>query len=120
MNGKNEAESRQELAQSGFAPEQVDRLAAHRVLPGNQPTTTLLLQRLTPESLGRLIALYEHKTFAAAAIWGINPFDQWGVEMGKQVATKLLPFVRGDSPDSADLHPSTRQLIAFYRRHRPH
>jgi glucose-6-phosphate isomerase len=120
LNGKSEADSRNELAASGLPEEEVLRLAPHRVLPGNQPTTTLMLRRLTPESLGALIALYEHKTFTAASVWGINPFDQWGVELGKQVATRLLPFVQGEAAESAELHPSTRQLIAYCRRHRPH
>jgi glucose-6-phosphate isomerase len=119
MNGKSEADSRRELADSGASEEDIERLAPHRVLPGNQPTTTLLLSRLTPEALGALIALYEHKTFAAAAIWGINCFDQWGVELGKQVATRLLPLVQGAGA-GADLNPSTRQLIDFCRRHRSH
>jgi glucose-6-phosphate isomerase len=119
MNGKSEADSRRELAENGLSEQDIARLAPHRVLAGNQPTTTLLLDRLTPESLGALIALYEHKTFAAAAIWGINPFDQWGVELGKQVATRLLPLVQGATA-GADLNPSTRQLIDFSRRHRPH
>jgi glucose-6-phosphate isomerase len=120
MNGKSEVDSRRELAAAGLPEQDIARLAPHRVLPGNQPTTTLLLKRLTPESLGALIALYEHKTFAAAAVWGINPFDQWGVELGKQVATRLLPLVQGEAGNSGDLNASTRQLIAFCRRHRPH
>jgi glucose-6-phosphate isomerase len=77
---------------------------AHRHYPGNRPSTTLLLDRLEPATLGALVALYEHKVFAQAAIWQINPFDQWGVELGKELATEILT---GD----AEHDPSTRALL---------
>lgn len=84
---------------------------------GNQPSNMLLLDELNPHTLGALIALYEHKVFVCATIWDINPFDQWGVEMGKKIADDLLPQVTGESPLSADqLDASTRALLAAMRR----
>ncbi len=118
MNGRDAEETRRELAASGLSAAEVQRLAPHKTFPGNQPTTTLLLPRLSPYTLGMLIALYEHKVFAAACIWGINPFDQWGVELGKQMATHLLPLLEGDADAAlpSGLNPSTRQLIDYCRR----
>ncbi|MBW7902315.1 MAG: glucose-6-phosphate isomerase [Rhodocyclaceae bacterium] len=87
-----------------------------RACPGNQPSSTLLLPRLTPETLGLLLAAYEHKVCAQAAIWGINPFDQWGVELGKKLAARLLPAVEAAAPVDADA--STAGLVAWLHRHR--
>ena len=87
---------------------------AHRVFPGNRPSITLAYPKLTPEMLGRLIALYEHRVFVEAAIWDINPFDQWGVELGKELATALLPVVRGERQASGD--SSTAGLTAYLRQ----
>jgi glucose-6-phosphate isomerase len=83
----------------------------HRVFPGNRPSTTLLLERLTPRSLGALIAMYEHRVFTSGALWGINSFDQWGVELGKELASQLLP--RFESGDGAGLDASTAGLLAW-------
>jgi glucose-6-phosphate isomerase len=91
MRGKSQAEARAELQKQGLSAEQCDRLAPHKVFPGNRPSTTILLDALTPRALGALIALYEHKVFAQSAIWGINAFDQWGVELGKKLADRILP-----------------------------
>ena len=81
------------------------RLAPHRVFTGNRPSLTLLYRKLDPFALGRLIALYEHRVFVEAQLFGINAFDQWGVELGKELATELLPVVEGkagaDSRDAA-------------------
>jgi glucose-6-phosphate isomerase len=88
-------------------------LARHRSFPGNRPSTTLVLERLTPASLGALIALYEHRVFTSGALWGINSFDQWGVELGKALAGDLLP--RLASGDSAGLDASTAGLLARLR-----
>src|SRR5574343_25040 len=83
---------------------------SHKVFAGNQPSTTLLLPRLDPYHLGLLLALYEHKVFVQGVIWGINSFDQWDVELGKQLASRVLPVLHGDAPnDSLDV--STRGLI---------
>ncbi|MGV0438820.1 glucose-6-phosphate isomerase [Corynebacterium mastitidis] len=90
-------------------------LPPHRVMPGNRPSTTILAEELTPHSLGALIALYEHITFVEGAVWGINSFDQWGVELGKKQANELAPAVSGEEePDTGD--SSTDDLIAWYRR----
>jgi glucose-6-phosphate isomerase len=89
-----------------------------RVFAGNRPTTSIMAPALTPAVLGQLIALYEHITFTQGAVWGIDSFDQWGVELGKQLAVELGPAVAGDA-DAADRQdPSTRSLIAYYRKHR--
>ncbi|HUW79286.1 MAG TPA: glucose-6-phosphate isomerase, partial [Acidocella sp.] len=83
----------------------------HRVFPGNRPSITLAYSQLTPHTLGRLIALYEHRVFVEAAIWDINAFDQWGVELGKELATNLLPMVTSGKPDK-NTNSSTAGLIA--------
>ena len=110
MRGKTLAETTAELAAGGMAAEQVTFLAPYRSFPGNQPSTTLLLPRLDPFNLGALLALYEHKVFVESIIWDINPFDQWGVEYGKQLASRLLPIVEGKTP-AAGLDSSTAGLI---------
>lgn len=89
-------------------------LAAQRTFPGNRPSTTILLDALTPESLGALLALHEHKVFVQGLLWGINAFDQWGVELGKTLAKAIEPVLAG-SADGARLDPSTRSLIAAIR-----
>jgi glucose-6-phosphate isomerase len=88
-------------------------LARHRTFPGNRPSTTLLLDRLTPRSLGALIALYEHRVFTSGALWDIDSFDQWGVELGKALANDLLP--RLASGDASGLDASTAGLLARLR-----
>jgi len=94
-----------------------EALVPHKVMPGNRPTTTILAEELTPEVLGALIALYEHIAFAQGVIWGINSFDQWGVELGKKQANELLSAVRGvTTPDAGD--SSTDSLINYFRSHR--
>ena len=111
MRGKTLAETTAELTAAGMAPDQVARLAPYRSFPGNQPSTTLLLPRLDPHCLGALLALYEHKVFVESVIWDINPFDQWGVEYGKQLANRLLPIIEGTKPADG-LDSSTAGLIA--------
>jgi len=93
-----------------MAADQVALLAPYRSFPGNQPSTTLLLPRLDPFNLGALLALYEHKVFVQSVIWDINPFDQWGVEYGKQLASRLLPIIEGGT-STAGLDSSTAGLI---------
>jgi glucose-6-phosphate isomerase len=107
--GKTEAEVRAELAAAGMSGDALDKLVLHKVFPGNRPTNTLVYRRLDPFTLGMLIALYEHKVFVQGAIWDINSFDQWGVELGKALATRLLPVVRDDASSDA-LDASTRGL----------
>jgi len=84
-------------------------VARHRTFPGNRPSTTLMLDQLTPRSLGSLIALYEHRVFTSGALWGINSFDQWGVELGKALCSELLP--RLASGDVSGLDGSTAGLM---------
>ncbi|HEY9549674.1 MAG TPA: glucose-6-phosphate isomerase, partial [Kiloniellaceae bacterium] len=95
MRGKTAAEARAELAAGGLDAAAVEALGPHKVFPGNRPSNTLVYRRLDPRTLGRLIALYEHKVFVQGRIWGINSFDQWGVELGKQLAGELLPLLKG-------------------------
>ena len=89
-----------------------------RVFTGNRPTTSILAPELSPSVLGQLIALYEHITFTQGVVWGIDSFDQWGVELGKQLAQQITPAVAGDDSAIAKQDPSTRALIDYYRRHR--
>lgn len=89
MMGKNADELRADMQAAGASEEDITRLSGHRTFQGNRPSNTILVQQLTPHALGALIALYEHKVFAEAAIWDINPFDQWGVELGKQLASSI-------------------------------
>ncbi|MGG5819249.1 glucose-6-phosphate isomerase [Falsiroseomonas sp. HW251] len=93
--GRTEAEAREEMTRAGMAAAEVARLAPHRAFPGDRPSVTILLPRLTPRALGALVALYEHKVACLGAFWGINPFDQWGVELGKQLAGGILPALEG-------------------------
>lgn len=114
MRGQDADEARQEMAQQRFAAEQIDSLLPFRVFPGNRPSTTLLMRTLAPQSLGMLIALYEHKVFVQSVIWRINAFDQWGVELGKRLANGLLPALQeGSGLTSHD--SSTRGLVEHYR-----
>jgi len=89
-----------------------------RVFPGNRPTTSIMAPALTPSVVGQLIALYEHITFTEGVVWGIDSFDQWGVELGKQLALQIAPAVAGDADVLAEQDPSTRSLVSYYREHR--
>jgi glucose-6-phosphate isomerase len=109
MVGRSEEEVREELAAKGLSSDQIDTLAPQRAFPGGRPSTLILLDRLTPETLGALIALYEHKTFVEGVIWGINSFDQWGVELGKALASRILPELEGTAANPHDA--STAALI---------
>jgi glucose-6-phosphate isomerase len=117
MKGKTEAEARSELAASGVKGEALEKLVPHKVFPGNRPSTSILFQKLTPKTLGTLIALYEHKIFTQGVIWNINSFDQWGVELGKQLAKAILPELAGS--DKVTSHDSsTNGLINYYKQTR--
>ena len=113
MQGKTAAQARSERAPTASAALDADTLARHRAFPGNRPSTTLVLDALTPRSLGALIALYEHRVFTSGAVWGINSFDQWGVELGKALCSELLP--RFGTGDTFGLDPSTAGLLARLR-----
>jgi glucose-6-phosphate isomerase len=89
-------------------------LAPHRVFPGNRPSTTLMYRRLDPHTLGRIIALYEHRVFVEGVIWGINSFDQWGVELGKKVAMGILGDLRAGSAADPSLDTPTRASMELY------
>lgn len=116
MRGRSLEEARGLLSDRGLSEAELDRQARHRVFPGNRPSTTLIYPKLTPEVLGQIIALYEHRVFVEGVMLGINSFDQWGVELGKELATSLGPVVRGER-DADDKDASTRQLVAYYRRY---
>lgn len=117
MKGKTREEARQEMAASGLAEKDIERLLPHRIFPGNRPSNTFLFRKLTPYTLGMLIALYEHKIFVQGAIWGINSFDQWGVELGKQLAGVILSDLEGDKKVTGH-DSSTNGLINYYRQFR--
>jgi glucose-6-phosphate isomerase len=106
--------TREQIEAEGVAAEVVP----HKVMPGNHPTTTVLAPKLTPATLGQLIALYEHITFTEGAIWDINPFDQWGVELGKVMANQLAPLLTQPEAPAGDQDSSTNTLIARYRSQR--
>ncbi len=115
MRGRTQTEAEAMMARAGFEGAERTRQAAHRVFPGNRPSTTLAYPQLTPEVLGQIIALYEHRVFVEGAMLGINSFDQWGVELGKELAKSLEPIVSGE--ESADAKDgSTRQLVEFIRK----
>ncbi|MDF1608758.1 glucose-6-phosphate isomerase [Hoeflea sp. YIM 152468] len=110
MRGRSSDEARAQLRAGGASESDADRLAPHKTFPGNRPSITFVYDKLTPFALGRLIALYEHRVFVEAQIFGINAFDQWGVELGKELATALLPVVKGES--TGDGHDSSTLLLA--------
>ena len=114
--GRDEDEVRANMEKEGVSPQQIADLLPHRVFAGNQPSSTLMLGSLTPETMGALVALYEHKVFVQGAIWGINSFDQWGVELGKAVASRILPAIH-DASLAKSLDASTQGLISFSRKH---
>lgn len=117
MAGKTLDEAKAELAASGMAEAEVERLAPHKVIPGNQPSNTLMMEKVTPETVGALIALYEHRTFVQGTIWGVNSFDQWGVELGKKLGEGILPRLLGaaDAPADSASDSATDHLIRLFR-----
>lgn len=117
MVGKTAQEARAELIAQGLRGEALEALLPHKVFAGNKPTNTLLFDKLDPHTLGMLIALYEHKVFVQSVVWNINPFDQWGVELGKQLAGKILPELR-DAGAASPHDASTGGLIGYYHQHR--
>ncbi|MCW3051313.1 MAG: glucose-6-phosphate isomerase [Chthonomonadales bacterium] len=117
MKGKSEAEVRAELTASGMSGEALEKLVPHKVFTGNRPTNSLFFQELTPRTLGSLIALYEHKIFTQGILWNINSFDQWGVELGKQLAKAILPELEG-ATEVISHDSSTNGLINYYKAHR--
>ncbi len=117
MRGRSAEEAREKMRAKGFTGDELERQAQHRVFEGNRPSVTLSYPLLDPFTLGQIVALYEHRVFVEGVILGINSFDQWGVELGKELATSLQPVVEGTAPaDGKD--GSTAQLVGFIHRHR--
>jgi glucose-6-phosphate isomerase len=115
MQGKTFEECKADLASKGLDAETLNSLATHKTMPGNKPSNTLLFKQLDPHTLGALVALYEHKVFVQGAIWGVNSFDQWGVELGKELGNQVLDkIVNTDAPLNFDA--STNQLISKFRK----
>jgi glucose-6-phosphate isomerase len=117
MKGKTEEEVEEELLREGKSTEEVARLAPFKIFEGNRPTNSILVKKITPVTLGAMIALYEHKIFVQGVIWNIYSFDQWGVELGKQLANKILPELKDDAPVTYH-DPSTNGLINAYKKMR--
>ena len=115
MKGKTVEEARKELEAEELSQQQIEQLLPHKIFPGNRPSSSFLFRKLTPGTLGSLIAFYEHKIFTQGAIWDINSFDQWGVELGKQLAKKILPELQQEQP-VAGHDCSTNSLINYYRQ----
>jgi glucose-6-phosphate isomerase len=110
MRGKTAEEVHVELESQGMEPAAIAKLAPHKVFPGNRPSNTIIYKKLTPHTLGRLLAMYEHKVFVQGIMWDINSFDQWGVELGKQLASALIPVVKGEAA-AQGLDSSTAGLV---------
>nr|BFE94105.1 hypothetical protein GCM10020185_46410 [Pseudomonas brassicacearum subsp. brassicacearum] len=118
MLGKTRAEAEAELRDKGASEEEVQKLASHKVIPGNRPSNTLVVERISPRRLGALVALYEHKVFVQSVVWGINAFDQWGVELGKELGKGVYNRLVGSEESLAE-DASTQGLINYFRgRHR--
>ena len=117
MNGKSENEVKIELMKAGKSEEENKKLVPFKVFDGNKPTNSILVKEITPYTLGSLIALYEHKIFVQGVIWNIFSFDQWGVELGKQLANKILPEL--EKPEPVTSHDvSTNGLINIFKKFR--
>jgi glucose-6-phosphate isomerase len=118
MMGKTRAEAEAEMRDKGVSEEEVQKIAPHKVIPGNRPSNTLVVERISPRRLGALVAMYEHKVFVQSVIWGINAFDQWGVELGKEMGKAVYQRLTGGTEEPAD-DASTQGLINYFRgRHR--
>jgi glucose-6-phosphate isomerase len=115
MKGKTESEVRNELSKAGMSESEINLHTPFRVFEGNKPTNTILFKKLTPRTLGSLVAMYEHKIFVQGVIWNIFSFDQWGVELGKILAKKILPELQTAAPIT-DHDGSTNGLINYFKR----
>jgi glucose-6-phosphate isomerase len=116
MRGRPQADVEARMRAQGASSEEVAGLAPHKTFPGNRPSSTFLYKQLTPRVLGELIALYEHKVFVQSVVWNVDPFDQWGVELGKELALRLAPLVSDASGPLDGLDPSTAGLLAHLRK----
>jgi glucose-6-phosphate isomerase len=117
MRGKTAEEARAELQQAGLPPDRVEALVPHKTFPGNRPSTSMLFDRLDPRTLGLLVAMYEHKIFTQGVVWNIYSFDQWGVELGKQLAKRIEPELKGQEQVTSH-DASTSGLINHYKQRR--
>ncbi|MEE5067243.1 glucose-6-phosphate isomerase [Pseudomonas alliivorans] len=118
MMGKTKSEAEAELREKGMGEDDVQKLAPHKVIPGNRPSNTLVVERISPRRLGALVAMYEHKVFVQSVVWGTNAFDQWGVELGKEMGKAVYHRLTGGTEEPAD-DASTQGLINYFRgRHR--
>ena len=114
MNGKTKAEVISELESKNVSKEEIKQLAPFKVFAGNKPTNTILVDKLTPKSLGSLIAIYEHKIFVQGVIWNIFSYDQWGVELGKQLAGTILKDI--ENSKMSDHDSSTLRLLQYFKK----
>jgi glucose-6-phosphate isomerase len=115
MQGKTFEQCYNDLASTDLPEAEKQRLAAHKTMPGNNPSNTILFDELDPSSLGALIALYEHKVFVQGSIWDLNSFDQWGVELGKELGNQVLDMIQGNmTGDQTDA--STQALIKRFKQ----
>jgi glucose-6-phosphate isomerase len=117
LEGKSADQAKEELKKQGLSPAEIKKLLPYKIFPGNKPTNSILLKKINPYSLGELIAMYEHKIFVQGAIWNIFSFDQWGVELGKQLANKVLPSLHDKKP-VRQFDSSTNGLINYYKKSR--
>ena len=101
-----------------MSKERIKELLPHKVFPGNRPTNAILMDELSPRRLGAMLAMYEHKVFVQGVIWGVNSFDQWGVELGKQLAKQILPDLKQDKT-TTNFDSSTNGLINYYKKNIP-
>jgi glucose-6-phosphate isomerase len=118
MKGKTPDEARAELVAAKLPEDRIAQLVPHKTFSGNRPTTSIVVQKITPRTLGSLVAMYEHKIFVQGIVWNIYSFDQWGVELGKQLASKILPELDGDAKVGSH-DASTNGLINLYKARRP-
>lgn len=117
MKGKSEQEAREELKLQGLNETDIEKLLPHKVFEGNKPTNSIMVKKINPRTLGSIIAMYEHKIFVQGIVWNINSFDQWGVELGKQLAKVILPEL--ENADEVSTHDaSTNGLINYFKKHR--
>jgi glucose-6-phosphate isomerase len=117
MKGKSEEVVLKELQSQNLTESEIKSILPHKVFMGNRPTNTILIDKLTPKNLGSIIAIYEHKVFVQGVIWNINSFDQWGVELGKQLAKAILPQLKAEN-DVDNHDSSTNSLINYFRKNR--
>ncbi|NCX94679.1 MAG: glucose-6-phosphate isomerase, partial [Gammaproteobacteria bacterium] len=114
MQGKSSDAARQELIDQGFSEAEIEKLLPHKIIPGNKPSIALVFEKLTPYTLGMLLALYEHKVFVQSVVWNINAFDQWGVELGKQLSDPILNALQNQKT-TAPIDSSTAKLIELFK-----